>query len=1582
MRPFTFVACVALAVLATACGDNLPGNQPPTVGDLQVTTPEDTPIQINVTATAADPDEDELTFEFTAPAHGTITAAGGVVTYRPEDDYHGADALEVTVSDGTASATATISITISPVNDAPVAVDDTMAAAEDTAATVSAASLVANDLDVDGDALTVTEVGNAQNGTVALAGGTVTFTPAQDFTGDATFEYTVSDGELTDVGTVTVTVDGENDPPVGGDDAVTTDEDVPATISAATLLANDTDADSTVLTITAVDTAVNGTVDLAGTTITFTPAPDFHGTGSFRYTVSDGAATDTATVTVTVNPVNDAPVAAAGSATTAEDTAVTITLTGSDVDGDTLTFAIAAGPTAGTLGAITSTGPTAATVVYTPNPDASGTDTFTFTVADASLTSAPATVTVTVTPVADAPVAIAGTATTAEDTAVTITLAGTDADGDALTFAIAAGPTAGTLGAITSTGPTTATVVYTPDADVHGTDTFAFTVNDGTTTSAPATVTVTVTPVNDAPVAVAATATTDEDTAVTITLTGSDVDGDALTFAIDDGPTAGTLGAITSTGPTTATVVYTPNPDVHGADSFTFTVADASLTSAPATVTVTVTPVGDAPVAVAGTASTAEDTAVTITLAGTDADGDALTFAIATGPTAGTLGAITATGPTTATVVYTPDADVHGTDTFAFTVNDGTTTSAAATVTVTVTPVNDAPVAIAATATTDEDTAVTITLTGSDVDGDVLTFAIAAGPTAGTLGAITSTGPTTATVVYTPNPDVHGADSFTFTVADASATSAPATASITVTPVNDPPLAVAASASVVADESVTITLAGIDVDGDALTFAIATAPGTGTILSGPTQQTATTATVVYGAPAAAGSDTFTFTVDDGDATSPPATVTVTILAVPNSPPVAVDDVDTTDEDVGILRLASVYTANDTDADGDLLTITAVQNPVNGAVILDSGFISFMPTANFFGTASFEYVVTDGIDFDVGVVTITVDPVNDLPVAFDDSFTIEEDTVSPLDVLANDSDIEGPLTVVAVTQPANGSVTFTATHVTYTPAPNFHGDDSFTYTVGDSDDATDSATVSITVTPVNDAPVAQGQALTMPENTTLAVTLTGFDVDVPAQPLTFAVVTPPVSGTLGGTPPALTYTPDADFVGTDSFTFVVNDGVVDSAPATISIVVLNVPVCNDGLIEGDEECDDQGNASGDGCSETCELEDGWDCSGQPTACTEICGDGLVVGGEQCDDDNAVETDGCTTQCVAGVVCDATNPLLAAAERFATDPATGHCYASFDDDQTTFAAAQAECIAAGGHLATITSAEEQALVASVQNPAQNPWIGLTDELVEGSFGWITGEPLGYTNWEPGQPDGGEPEDCVNLFSTAASPSSTAGTWNDTSCTFIGFTAGRICEVESICGDGIVQPDHEACDDGNTDSFDGCSATCQNETLFFSEYVEGTSNNKALEIANPLPTAVNLTGCALRVYFNGNTTVGGTFNLTQTVAAGEVLVVCNSGSAAGLLATCDVPTNSNVLTFNGDDAVELICGGVTIDVIGQIGFDPGTEWGSGVTSTADNTIRRKCSVSRGDPVGNNVFDPAIEWDGFATDTFAGLGGHACFP
>jgi cysteine-rich repeat protein len=297
--------------------------------------------------------------------------------------------------------------------------------------------------------------------------------------------------------------------------------------------------------------------------------------------------------------------------------------------------------------------------------------------------------------------------------------------------------------------------------------------------------------------------------------------------------------------------------------------------------------------------------------------------------------------------------------------------------------------------------------------------------------------------------------------------------------------------------------------------------------------------------------------------------------------------------------------------------------------------------------------------------------------------------------------------------------------------------------------------------------------------------------------------------LSGTAPNLTYTPTADYVGPDSFTFVANDGVVDSAAATVSITVLNVAVCGDGLVETPEECDDDLTADGDGCSATCTEEPGWDCTGQPSTCATICGDGLIVGTELCDDANGTETDGCTTQCQPGPVCTAAS--FAGGDRFATDITTGHCYVSFDSEQTTFNDAQSMCVAAGGHLATISGPLEQILVTSVQNTAENPWIGLTDALVEGSFGWITGEPLTFVAWEPGQPDGADPEDCVNLFSTADSPSGIPGRWNDTNCDFIGFTAGRICEITSICGDGIRQAPTEACDDGNATNLDGCSATC---------------------------------------------------------------------------------------------------------------------------------------------------------------------------
>jgi predicted extracellular nuclease len=163
-----------------------------------------------------------------------------------------------------------------------------------------------------------------------------------------------------------------------------------------------------------------------------------------------------------------------------------------------------------------------------------------------------------------------------------------------------------------------------------------------------------------------------------------------------------------------------------------------------------------------------------------------------------------------------------------------------------------------------------------------------------------------------------------------------------------------------------------------------------------------------------------------------------------------------------------------------------------------------------------------------------------------------------------------------------------------------------------------------------------------------------------------------------------------------------------------------------------------------------------------------------------------------------------------------------------------------------------------------------------------------------------------------------------------------------------------------------------------LFFSEYVEGSSDNKALEIHNGTGAAISLATAGYRVqmHFNGAAGAGLTIPLTGTVANGDVFVLAHENAAPAVLAQADQVAGGG--WFNGDDAVVLRRGAATIDVIGKLGSDPSAQWGSGLASTADNTIRRKASVACGDPNGVDAFEPAIEWDGFASNTFAGLGTH----
>lgn len=323
-------------------------------------------------------------------------------------------------------------------------------------------------------------------------------------------------------------------------------------------------------------------------------------------------------------PVNQAPVASGQSISTDEDMAVAITLSASDPDGDGLTYAIVNSPSMGRLSG------TAPNLTYTPHADANGNDSFTFRVNDGQADSNTATVSVTIRPVNDAPMAAAQLVTTAEDRPVGILLSATDKDGDPLTYRIVSAPTKGSL---SGTAPN---LIYTPHPNLHGTDSFSFRANDGTVNSNTATVSITITAVNDAPVATAQLVTTAADQAVAIALSATDADGDPLTFRLVSSPIKGRLSG------SAPNLTYTPYPDASGSDSFSFRANDGKLDSNTATVSITITapekPENAAPVfqsAGISRESGKTDTAYTAaSLAGTatDPDGDAVSYAKIAGP--------------------------------------------------------------------------------------------------------------------------------------------------------------------------------------------------------------------------------------------------------------------------------------------------------------------------------------------------------------------------------------------------------------------------------------------------------------------------------------------------------------------------------------------------------------------------------------------------------------------------------------------------------------------------------------------------------------------------------------------------------------------------------------------------------------------------------------------------------------------------------------------------------------------------------------------------------------------------------------
>jgi MYXO-CTERM domain-containing protein len=364
---------------------------------------------------------------------------------------------------------------------------------------------------------------------------------------------------------------------------------------------------------------------------------------------------------------------------------------------------------------------------------------------------------------------------------------------------------------------------------------------------------------------------------------------------------------------------------------------------------------------------------------------------------------------------------------------------------------------------------------------------------------------------------------------------------VQVTGTNNPPQSQDASLSTAEDNSKAVTLGVLDPDGDPLMFTVLAAPAHGTLSGTPPNLTYTPQANSHGP------DSFTFQAHDGRDSSATATVLIDVTPV-NDAPVPAPESATTAEDTPLPLVL-----RGSDVEGDDVSFAVVASPSHGTLSGTPPNLTYTPQANYHGPDSFTFLASDGQDSSApATFTLTVSPESDAPVATADTVVTDEDV--PVAVLLRGSDADGdPLTFTVESAPSHGALSGTPPNLTYAPQANYHGPDSFTFRVHDGRASSTLTTLSLTVQPVNDAPSAQGFSASTPQESPVALTLVGSDIDGDA--LTFTVVSPPAHGALSGTPPELTYTPRTGFHGTDSFTFQANDGQVSSSPAAVILTVI-------------------------------------------------------------------------------------------------------------------------------------------------------------------------------------------------------------------------------------------------------------------------------------------------------------------------------------------------------------------------------------------------------------------------------------------
>ena len=1233
----------------------------------------------------SDPDGDRLTVSVqTNPQHGTLTLnPDGSFTYTHDGSNTTTDSFRYRASDGVRTGSAIVTIAIGP-DVPPVAVNDTYAVNEGGTLTVPAPGVLGNDTDADSPRTlwTASLVSGPANGTLTLnADGSFAYVHNGSETTFDSFTYVLNDGIVNSApATVTITIAPVNDAPVATADSHTTNEDTLLNVLAPGVLANDTDPDSA-LTAILVANASNGTVTLnPNGSFAYAPNPNFNGTDSFTYKANDGLAdSNTVTVTITVTAVNDAPaITVPGAQATNEDAPLGFTtISIADVDAGagvlqlTLTSVngtLALGSTTGLTvsgngtASVTVTGTLADLnaalngLTFTPAADYSGPASVSLTINDQGNSGAGGplsdtqTINITVNPVNDPPVVNAATFSLPENsangTAVgSVTFTDVESATETYAFAITAGNTNNAFAINPATGAIT--VNNSAALDFETSPTFSLTVqvtDDGTpVANGSATITVTLTDVNEAPVVSPATFAIDENSAngtAAGSVTAIDQDaGQTLTYAITAGNTGGAFAVNPTTGAITVASSAALDFETNPTFSLTVQVTDngAPVLSGTATITINLNDVNEGPVVNPATFALPENspngTAVgTITFADPDA-GQTHTFAISAGNTGGAFTIDSVTGAITVANVTAVDFETNPVFNLTVTVTDNGTPilSGSAAVTINLSDVNDAPSIANQSFSVPENSANGVavgTVVASDQDaGQTLTYAITAGDPSGVFAINPSTG--AITVANSALLNFEATPSFSLTVQVTDNAGAPLSSSATVTvnviDVNEAPVVNPATFAV--DENSangtavgTVTFADPD-GGQTHTFAITggNTNGAFAIDNSGNITVANAAALDFET-----TPSFTLTVlvtDNGvPALSGSAFVTINLNNVNEAPVNTVPGAQTTAEDTPLLFNATngnAISISDPDAGGASVEVTiAVTNGVvslgttaglsfsvgsgSGPNMTFTGTIAaintafdnmvFGPTFDYNGPASIVITTNDlgntgsGTNqTDSDTINITVTPVNDAPVANFDTYTVDGGatlTVPAPGVLSNDTDPDLPpqtLTAVLETGPTHAS-SFTLNadgSFTYVNDGLGANSDSFTYHAFDGIDAGSPNTVSITVQ-YNDPPQVNPATFSIAENTAngtnVGTPITFTDAESATETYTFAITGGNTGGAfaINSTTGQITVANSTalDFETNPSFSLTVqvtdNGSPVRSGTATVTVNLTNVneaPVVN-------------------------------------------------------------------------------------------------------------------------------------------------------------------------------------------------------------------------------------------------------------------------------------------------------------------------------------------------------------------------------------------------------------------------------------